>query len=180
MRQLWAPVGLATGCRSLSIARNTRAKYQELAEEFQIYVMQANMPVLTEAHCIAAKVIVNLSFDHLHHRDTGLLDLNKFAPIEVAVALIYCEQRTCAGRHKDCDCRCCSIQQIEGVATCFECRKHLLVADLIREFDTGEEIPKILASWVLQELFPRKYRPAASVAAKPKAKGSHFNFSFDK
>ena len=142
--------------------------------------MQANMPVLTEAHCIAAKVIVNLSFDHLHHRDTGLLDFNKFAPIEVAVALIYCEQRTCAGRHKDCDCRCCSIQQVEGVATCFECRKHLLVADLIREFDTGEEIPKIPATWVLQELFPRKYRPAASVAAKPKAKGSRFNFSFDK
>ena len=81
-------------------------------------------PVLTEAHCITAKVIVNLSFDHIYYRDTGLLDLNEFAPIEVAVALIYCDQRTCAGRHKDCDCRCCLSVLVEGVAECFECRKY--------------------------------------------------------
>ena len=81
-------------------------------------------PVLTEAHCIAAKDIVNLSFDHIYHRDTGLLDYNKFAPIEVACALIYCDQRTCAGRHKDCDCKYCLSVQVEAVADCFECRKY--------------------------------------------------------
>ena len=143
--------------------------------------MQANRPVLTEAHCIAAKGIVKLLFDHIHHRDTNLLDLNKFAPIEVAVAAIYCDQRTCHGRHGECDCRCCSTYDAEGVATCFECRRHQLVSDFIYEFDTGEEIPVIPAEWWLQELFPRKYRPAAPAAAKaPKVKGSHFNFSFDK
>ena len=71
-------------------------------------------PMLTEAHCVAAKAIVAKAFDHIYHRDTHLLDLNPFESIEIAVALIYCNERTCGERHKNCSCSCCTSYQFEG------------------------------------------------------------------
>ena len=134
--------------------------------------------MLTEAHCVAAKAIVAKAFDHIYHRDTHLLDLNLFESIEIAVALIYCNERTFGEKHKNCSCSCCTSYQFEGCSDCFECHKHQTVGDLIWEFDTGVERGVELTSEGLNLYFPRKFRPIAQAVAQAQAQGSHFNFTF--
>ena len=103
---------------------------------------------------------------HIYHRDTNLVDLNGYAVIEIAVAIIYCDQRTCYGRHpEECDYRCCEIHHAEGSAEHHECRRYQLVSDTIHQFNTGEDIEPFPTEWGLQQIFPRKYRSAAYKAA---------------
>lgn len=88
-------------------------------------------------------------------------------------AQIYCTERICGEKHKDCGCRCCTTYVAEAASDCFECRKFQTVADLIREYDTGVEGPQLTCEG-LDIYFPRKFRPIAQAQAQ----GSHFDFTF--
>ena len=76
-------------------APNSAPKHLGVSGASQIYAMHADMPELTEAHCIAAKAIVSQLFEAYYHREINLVDLNRYAAVEIAVAIIYCDQRIC-------------------------------------------------------------------------------------
>ena len=78
-----------------------------------------------------------------------------------------------------CDCGCCESYWQEAFSTCQSCRQHEIIRDRILESKGDPPPAVILTAEGLDRAFPQQFRPDWHKKVA-KAKGSHFNFSFDK
>ena len=139
----------------------------------------------TTAQLTAGQLLVEKISDQVYHRE---IEAIRAEVSELDAALIYIDTQICGEAHNElfsCDCNCCDSYWHEAFSLCHKCLQFEIIRDLILE-GKGEPPPAVILT--VEELarrFPEKFRPVATATVRPaanaaaKAKGSHFNFSFD-
>ena len=134
----------------------------------------------TTAQLRVGKLLVDQIADQISHRETKTITAEKS---EIHAALCYANTQICGEAHstffQGCDCGCCESYWQEAFSTCQSCRQHEIIRDRILESKGDPPPAVILTAEGLDRAFPQQFRPDWHKKVA-KAKGSRFNFSFDK